>query len=457
MSLLILDIVIAGIFVIEMKSINVKADTWVEGHITTDTTWTVANSPYLLTGNVYVDEGATLIIEPGVVLKFGGYMSIYVNGSLYAAGTDENKIVFTSNKLSPEAGDWNTIKFQGNEYESFVMKNCTVEYAEYGVSIDSKASSLIENCEFYNNTDGIYIAGGGNCTIFNNHIFENENGVYLDSDICNMTISHNIIEDNENGVYFYYVFDPSSSNVTLTSNLIFKNNVGIKSDSGWWCALNRCILNITISHNYIYSNGIGIYSHDIALCNILYNSIFLNTIGILYSSDEGNNASFNNIYENKYGMNVTYSATVNAENNYWGDASGPYHESMNPYGKGNPVNGNGLDLDFIPYLTEPAEIMPIADFEYSPSEPFIKQEITFDASYSDGEIISYEWNFGDGETGSGKIITHSYSHEGTYSVMLTVTDNEGFVGIKIIDIYIYCAETIEQWNKTFEVLPNATI
>ena len=45
---------------------------------------------------------------------------------------------------------------------------------------------------------------------------------------------------------------------------------------------------------------------------------------------------------------------------------------------------------------------------------------------SDGTIVKYEWNFGDGSGGSGEVNpTHHYTAAGTYTVMLTVTDNLG--------------------------------
>ncbi len=44
---------------------------------------------------------------------------------------------------------------------------------------------------------------------------------------------------------------------------------------------------------------------------------------------------------------------------------------------------------------------------------------------SDGKIISYVWDFGDGQRGDGKNIKHQYSSPGIYNVTLTVTDNSG--------------------------------
>ena len=67
---------------------------------------------------------------------------------------------------------------------------------------------------------------------------------------------------------------------------------------------------------------------------------------------------------------------------------------------------------------------PIAYFSPSAESTFESEKITFDASISYdpfGQIASYEWDFGDGSEGSGKIATHSYSLAGNYEVTLTVT------------------------------------
>jgi hypothetical protein len=70
---------------------------------------------------------------------------------------------------------------------------------------------------------------------------------------------------------------------------------------------------------------------------------------------------------------------------------------------------------------------PVANFTYSAEEP----HVLFNGSSSydiDGDIVSYEWDFGDGTTGTGEITYHKYCEVGTYDVKMTVTDDDGLKG-----------------------------
>ena len=71
----------------------------------------------------------------------------------------------------------------------------------------------------------------------------------------------------------------------------------------------------------------------------------------------------------------------------------------------------------------PSDMTPA--FTYSPDAPVEKTNVLFDASSSSGTIATYEWDFGDGRTGSGRTTTHAFSGPGTYFVRLTLVDPQG--------------------------------
>jgi len=75
---------------------------------------------------------------------------------------------------------------------------------------------------------------------------------------------------------------------------------------------------------------------------------------------------------------------------------------------------------------------PRAQFTFSPQNPRPGETVHFDASPSydpDGQIVKYDWDFGDGATASGPTTAHKYAQEGSFTVTLTVTDDEGAIGL----------------------------
>ena len=69
---------------------------------------------------------------------------------------------------------------------------------------------------------------------------------------------------------------------------------------------------------------------------------------------------------------------------------------------------------------------PVPDFTMSPSAPTQDQFVTFNASSTfESVLVDYDWDYGDGSGGSGKIVQHSYDDFGQYVVTLTVTDDMG--------------------------------
>ncbi len=75
-----------------------------------------------------------------------------------------------------------------------------------------------------------------------------------------------------------------------------------------------------------------------------------------------------------------------------------------------------------------ANASPTPSFSTSPADLVEDQPVHFSATGSadsDGEIVAYRWQFGDGETGQGVTTQHTYAAAGTYTVILEVTDNQG--------------------------------
>jgi PKD repeat protein len=129
-----------------------------------------------------------------------------------------------------------------------------------------------------------------------------------------------------------------------------------------------------------------------------------------------------------------YVGTLNAECNWWNSSTGPT-ASGNPNGTGEEVVGNA---DYTPWLvarapggactgggtTPPPNQPPVASFTHSCTA--LTCSFTSTSSDPDGSIASYNWTFGDGTpAATSQNPSHTYATGGTYTVTLTVTDNQG--------------------------------
>jgi hypothetical protein len=130
------------LLILAMTAAPAGADTTVGGTISTDTTWDLAGSPYIVTSNITVkgtdgaDAITTLQIEPGVEVRMTLSRQFIVGGTsgdpgaLVAQGTAAQPIVFTSDAATPAAGDWYGFRFYATSDDaSTILDHCTVGYA----------------------------------------------------------------------------------------------------------------------------------------------------------------------------------------------------------------------------------------------------------------------------------------------------------------------------------------
>ncbi|MCF6260340.1 MAG: right-handed parallel beta-helix repeat-containing protein [Gammaproteobacteria bacterium] len=196
---------------------------------------------YRVEGSLVMNNGTTLTVEPGVIVKFTGNSELTVHGKLNAVGTTDNKIVFTSylddahggdfNEdgygSSPGNGNWRGIYLSNQADDSSVIEHAVIQYGgannsgnvytdqtdvRIANSVISNSSSngirsyqsspVLENLQVYaNSSNGLYLHTSGNPTITGSRIFANFGDGVDVRDSVSANISGNEIFGNvENGV-----------------------------------------------------------------------------------------------------------------------------------------------------------------------------------------------------------------------------------------------------------------
>jgi PKD repeat protein len=455
--------------------------------------------------NITVPVGDTLIIEPGVTIKFMGNFAFEIRGTLLAAGSIGDSIVFTSGQPVPTANDWQHIKFLYNTSSGSILAFTKVEYSNYGIDCVSGAAPMIANsrisnysqsgisCSYssptiQNNTIsnnsigyGIYCYSSSP-TIQNNTIQNNLRGILnqyssptiqnniiknsnYDGIVCqysNSVINHNIIENNGNGITCY------DNSPTIENNTIRNNNeIGIACNNS----------SPTIQNNNICHNGSGIYT-EAGSSPAIYNNILMgNYRGVsLYSAPQSLN--YNLFYENTtlsegsavpaaFGQVVTQNANGDLCDTYWNLFMNPlvldyenedYHlTSTSPcIDAGNPDSAyydpDGTVADMGAFYYDQGSAAPvITDFTGTPLSGAAPLVVQFEQNVT-GPVTAYNWFFGDGTTSNLPNPVHVFSQPGLYYVALEVT-GPGGSNTKFKPNYIHVQTAVIPLNAAFTAAP----
>ena len=267
------------------------------------------------------------------------------------------------------------------------ISDCTFYYS-IGYDIFISAGELVENNSFYQNN---FLSEIDNVFDKGNNIWYNitlENGNYWR---CYDEPSEGAFDNNSDGVIDspYNVPDESNQDLYPLVNPIDLFYPVAQTNGPYTAYVNQSIV-FDASNSYDPDGVIISYKWDLG------NNIIKADETFIYAYSKSGKYTVKLTVEDEYGLKDTYTTTVTIKK-----------EITEP--------------------EEPVNIAPEADAG-GPYYEFVGNPVFFDGSDSfdpDGTNLIFKWNFGDGNTSSVEMPTHTYLKEGNYSIKLTVTDEDG--------------------------------
>lgn len=374
-----------------------RAETIVSQNITTDTTWTKAESPYIISTPIVVTVGTRLGFEAGTIVKFhqtseDAPVFLEVRGKLVSEGTQSEQVIFTSYSDDGVGGDTNgdgdasLPRTDFPDYEGIVLKKngmvqlpfSTIRYGS--IHIDTPGSFLLDGLTLFQSTihittatvsllhltathsplpavsvgtgatvtidgaailesatDGISVVNGGKLVLTNSHISDStEAGLSLKNGSSG-SVSKTIFEGGEYGVH---VWGPNTLELS-------ESTLSHASDIGLYDSIGPVIIGKGAADA---SSPASLSPYDGATLTVLKNTITQNAVGV-----NMRDISTFTIHQNAIYGNTAAGADGEGANppleytgNWWGDESGPFNSATNPEGKGDVVTEG---IQFSPWLS----------------------------------------------------------------------------------------------------------
>ncbi|MFH0989297.1 MAG: right-handed parallel beta-helix repeat-containing protein [bacterium] len=321
----------------------------------------MTSKTYVCIDNFNVPTGTTLIIEPGITVKFqplpGNYRRCDVNGTIIAIGTPANPIVFTSwrdntaggktsaasDNAAPAPGDWQYFALRNGSGAS-IVQYCQFRYGggdgSQALYFDSNVGGVVfsnnlirksssSGIRIYNTLltidstkvdsstyHGIYLNGiaGTNLILKNSKLLDNGRyGLWAESPSKVSVVSN--CEISRNG-YTGVVVENNSVPLSFIGNTVNNNH-----DHGLYLnSVNDAFDSlITIAGNRVRNNGItGIYSSRAYIANdsITGNRYPVGLVGQMSLINTG--TANGNVYSNNVVTGNVLGKTLVVENTFYG-------------------------------------------------------------------------------------------------------------------------------------------
>ncbi len=300
-------------------------------------TLSLQDSPYVVSGDLIVNDFDTLRIEPGVVFRFNRNVSFLVYGSMKVTGTLSDSIKFVGNDTTGQSGFWSGIYLYRAPDES-LFSFVAIRGASVGITID-QCNPDISFSNFSQNLTAIDCKAGA-VPVLTQCLFRNN----MNAGIRVNGSSPQIIRNE-----FYYNCSSKIESVivynTKSAGVIKQNILAFNDMSGIDCSDSS---SPKIYHNTITNNEFGISVQN-SQPEITNNVIFQNQNGLVMDNSTGS-VSYNDIYGNSIQdlFGVPEGVGKNERINVRGDSCDQYYNFSKP-----PLLVNIYAFDFSPTPSSP--------------------------------------------------------------------------------------------------------
>lgn len=256
------------------------------GTLWSDLTLTRSNSPYVVPGDLTIDESVTLTIEPGVQLIFqtGDLMEAGIDtvrsefrvlGTVEVASGNTSSVRFKSDPATP--GNWYGI-YMGPTAANSQLDRIVVEYARYGIHYDADQPNSISDASVrFSNNAGVWVTSEGasldSITAHNN----DGPGILVDSSDGRAwaKMTNLVSYSNQYGFKLHLTTDTPSS-IELANVTVYGNDYdGIYVTGAGSGNVGVDMLNSISAVN----NRYGIYNRSSAAVNVTYSNLWGNNSG----------------------------------------------------------------------------------------------------------------------------------------------------------------------------------
>ena len=333
----------ANITIQGIKVVNCKHGFFFDRSNTTYTGCTITHCAIETASNCGIGEIAT----PSTTISYNtitdcGDKGIYVR--YCESDSEATRTEIIGNTLSDCSKSWScgSIQTFGSKYV-YIYDNTISGTNDKGINvIRSNATGTSDRIQVIGNTihetkwPGIQVIGAPYTYVYDNTLTQ-----------CNY-----YGEDGSGDFDYASIHVQDDIGPTYSNHTIIDSNTVSDGINGIQLWSDDC----TVTCNTIYDMGLTYANTKTTTDGTYYNSAIL--YGDMYDVNMPTSAtiSCNNIYDNYWGLFVisTYTGTVTAEKNWWGNATGPYNASTNPFGQGDAVSDN-VDYDPWSFTPDPCE------------------------------------------------------------------------------------------------------